>query len=201
MRARFIAENVCLSSHKLDMADALHATVKLEELKTKLRVDGHLYKPNHADADSLLRAWNDPTMAELVPECAFVVRFTQIKTTKSHIQGAGRARRDNAKVFYFDNSPEEEQEKAALLDEVARDGTLALSMEERLRRIRVDDRAVPGLYPFGTASGEDPDPSGEVNLYNAENIFTNYCCQVLGQSIDVQESLFKIDSQLVRTCD
>ena len=136
-----------------------------------------------------------------VPECAFVVRYTQIKTTRSHIQGSGRARRDNAKVFYFDNSPEEEQEKAALLDEVARDGTLALSMEERLRRIRVDDRAVPGLYPFGTASGEGPDPSGEVNLYNAENIFTNYCCQVLGQSIDVQESLFKIDSQLVRTCD
>ena len=132
-----------------------------------------------------------------VPECAFVVRFTQIKTTKSHIQGAGRARRDNAKVFYFDNSPEEEQEKAALLDEIARDSTLALSVEERLRRIRVDDRAVPDLYPYGVAAGEDP--SGEVNLYNAEGIFTNYCCQVLGQSINVQESLFKIDSQLVRT--
>ena len=53
-----------------------------------------------------------------VPDCAFVVRFTQIKTTKSHIQGAGRARRDNAKVFYFDNDPDEEQEKATLLDEV-----------------------------------------------------------------------------------
>jgi len=134
-----------------------------------------------------------------VPECAFVVRYTHTKTTKSHLQGSGRARRDNAKVFYFDNSPEEEQDKAALLDEVARDGTLALSMEERLRCIRFDDRAVPGLYPFGVASGEDP--SGEVNLYNAENILTNYCCQVLCQSINVKESLFKIDSQLVRTCD
>ena len=72
-------------------------------------------------------------------------------------------------------------------------------MEERLRCIRFDDRAVPGLYPFGVASGEDP--SGEVNLYNAENILTNYCCQVLCQSINVKESLFKIDSQLVRTCD
>ena len=132
-----------------------------------------------------------------VPECAFVIRFTQIKTTKSHIQGSGRARRDNAKVFYFDNSPEEEQEKAALLDEVARDSTLALSMEERLRRICIDDRAVPDLYPFGVTSGEEP--AGEVNLYNAEAIFTNYCCQVLGQSINVQESLFTIDSQLVRT--
>ena len=43
-----------------------NATLKLEELKSKLR-DGRLHQPNHADADVLLRAWDDPTVRELVP--------------------------------------------------------------------------------------------------------------------------------------
>lgn len=29
--------------------------------------DGRLHQPNHADADVLLRAWADPTVAALVP--------------------------------------------------------------------------------------------------------------------------------------
>ena len=49
------------------LGDAFCTTVKLEELKTKLREGGRLNQPNHADADVLLRAWADPTVAALVP--------------------------------------------------------------------------------------------------------------------------------------
>ena len=53
-----------------ELGDTFHATVKLEELKTKLR-EGRLRQPNHADADVLLRACDelssDTTEAALVP--------------------------------------------------------------------------------------------------------------------------------------
>jgi|TARA_B110001469_G_scaffold125462_1_gene140936 hypothetical protein len=49
-----------------ELGDTFHATVKLEELKTKLR-EGRLRQPNHADADVLLRACTDTTVAALVP--------------------------------------------------------------------------------------------------------------------------------------
>ena len=41
-----------------------------------------------------------------VSDCAFVVRFSGFDTTKSHIQGSGRARRPGAKVYYFENDPD-----------------------------------------------------------------------------------------------
>ena len=49
-----------------ELGDTFHATVKLEELKTKLR-EGRLRQPNHADADVLLRVCTDPTVLALVP--------------------------------------------------------------------------------------------------------------------------------------
>jgi ERCC4-related helicase len=50
-----------------------------------------------------------------VSDCEFVVRYNRFSTTKSHIQGAGRARFEGAKVFYFENDPDMEQEKADML--------------------------------------------------------------------------------------
>jgi hypothetical protein len=41
-----------------------------------------------------------------VADCAFVVRYSKFATTKSHVQGAGRARRPDAKIFYFLNDAE-----------------------------------------------------------------------------------------------
>lgn len=38
-----------------------------------------------------------------VSDCSFVVRFSHFATTRSHIQGAGRARRRGAEIFYFMN--------------------------------------------------------------------------------------------------
>ena len=50
-----------------------------------------------------------------VSECAFVVRFTCVTTTKAHIQGAGRARKENCRIFYFENDPLVERQKEASL--------------------------------------------------------------------------------------
>ncbi|KAL7551335.1 hypothetical protein ACHAWF_014528 [Thalassiosira exigua] len=38
-----------------------------------------------------------------VSDCGFVIRYTSIDTTKAHIQGSGRARHEDAVVYYFDN--------------------------------------------------------------------------------------------------
>ena len=69
-----------------------------------------------------------------VPDCAFVVRFDEFATTKSHIQGAGRARHPAAVVFYFCNSPDLEAARAATMSRVARDPALGLAASERPSR-------------------------------------------------------------------
>ncbi len=65
-----------------------------------------------------------------VPECSFVVRYSNFDTTKSHIQGSGRARNAESKVFYFENHPELEQRKAQHMEQVARDRRLAPTAEQ-----------------------------------------------------------------------
>ncbi|OLP92574.1 putative ATP-dependent RNA helicase DHX58 [Symbiodinium microadriaticum] len=44
-----------------------------------------------------------------VPSCNVVIRYDAFQTTKSHIQGAGRARKKDARIFYFENDWEEEE--------------------------------------------------------------------------------------------
>ena len=46
-----------------------------------------------------------------VAECGFVVRDTYVATTKTHVQGSGRARRPDSVVYYFENDPYREQER------------------------------------------------------------------------------------------
>ena len=55
-----------------------------------------------------------------VSSCDVVVRFNTVRTTKAHIQGAGRARALQAKVHYFCNDPEDNVRKAELMQNVAR---------------------------------------------------------------------------------
>eukprot|EP00435_Cladocopium_sp_Y103_P038848 s1316_g10.t1 len=43
-----------------------------------------------------------------VASCNAVIRYHSFHTTKSHIQGAGRARKASAKIFYFENDWKEE---------------------------------------------------------------------------------------------
>ena len=74
-----------------------------------------------------------------VPECEFVVRFDSFSTTKSHIQGSGRARCDAAKIFYFENDPLLECSKADTMESIGQNRNLNLSakeLEKSLQEIR-----------------------------------------------------------------
>jgi len=126
-----------------------------------------------------------------VSDCAFVIRFNKFNTTKSHIQGSGRARRADAEIYYFDNHPGEEEDKARRLNEVAKDKELQLSEKEREnRRLQDKSKVRPGIYPF------NPEGSSEVNFFNCLQIVYEYCAKTLGQSIN-HEDLFTYEEEVV----
>ncbi|CAJ1441340.1 unnamed protein product [Effrenium voratum] len=116
-----------------------------------------------------------------VSDCAFVVRFNQFTTTKSHIQGSGRARKAGAEVYYFDNNPGVEEEKAKLLTRVAKDQSLQLSAAELEERRLKSTKAKPGVYPFYPLGGS------EVNFFNGLQIVYEYCAKTMGQSINPED--------------
>ena len=117
-----------------------------------------------------------------VPDCAFVVRFSEFDTAKSHIQGAGRARQEAAHIFYFDNSIPDAQAQAKKLAECAQDTSLQLSVEERLERIEL--RRVAGIYPYTPVGG-----TAEVTIYNAPDIVQSYFRCVHGHSVDLEGAM------------
>jgi len=51
-----------------------------------------------------------------VADCKVVVRFDFFSSVRSHIQGAGRARHKDAKIFYFEQEPDVEEQKAKLIN-------------------------------------------------------------------------------------
>jgi len=86
-----------------------------------------------------------------VADCEFVIRYNQFGTTKSHIQGSGRARARDPKLFYFENDGASEEVKANFLCNTARNDALALSLQARA--VHHDSISQPGtqsdnLYPF-----------------------------------------------------
>jgi len=130
-----------------------------------------------------------------VSDCAFVIRFNRFSTTKSHIQGAGRARRSDAKIFYFDNDPHEEEGRARLLAVVAKDDSLRLTEAERSERRQEATFAVEGVYPFYPPNAGT---KAEVNLYNCLQMVYEYCAKTMGQSLN-PEDLFTYDEKVI--CD
>jgi endoribonuclease Dicer len=108
-----------------------------------------------------------------VADCSFVVRFSRFGTTRSHIQGSGRGRARDTEFYYFENDGEDEQGKAALLNDVARDEALALS--PAMRAAHPESTAASAaltsteaFYPF------QPQGEGMVNLSNATKILLEY---------------------------
>merc|ERR1712072_653732 len=84
-----------------------------------------------------------------VPDCAFVVRFDKFDTSKSYIQGSGRARLENAEVYYLCNDPALEQERAEQMLDVASSTECGLTEEERAEsHAQLAARQVPGVHPF-----------------------------------------------------
>lgn len=111
-----------------------------------------------------------------VTATAFVVRFSEIATTKSHVQGAGRARQQNAKVFYLENDPHKEVAKARVMRDVAASpgqGGAGSAAFTRPWNVRIE-----GRHPFAV-EGSDV----EVNLGNAEGILRSYLTPFVPQRL------------------
>jgi len=119
-----------------------------------------------------------------VSDCQFVIRYSKFHTTKSHVQGAGRARHAEAEVVYFENEPHEELAKAEKMAQCAQDWSLSLSEAERHERVKV--RVIDGFYPYRHATADGV--GGTVNIYNSVQIFLNYCGKVLGQSLNLTDT-------------
>jgi hypothetical protein len=124
-----------------------------------------------------------------VADCSFVVRFSRFGTTKSHIQGSGRGRAKDAEFYYFENDGEDEQAKAALLNDVARDEALALSPAMRAAHPEstaasaalTTSTSTEAFYPF------QPQGEGMVNLSNATKILLEYCAAVMRHAISAKD--------------
>jgi hypothetical protein len=102
------------------------------------------------------------------------------RTTKSHIQGSGRARYDNADIFYFENRIEKEKRNAEEMQRVARDETLKITKEE------IEESLIKDA--FLKASGKDkypfrhPQSNALLDHSNCIPLFHEYIQKVMKQS-------------------
>jgi endoribonuclease Dicer len=124
-----------------------------------------------------------------VADCAFVVRYSIMRTTKAHIQGAGRARHPNAMIFYFENDAILEKQKEAHMRSVAKNQALSLKEEDLQESVRRMSITIKKRHPFPFTSSQDG--SGEVNVFNCKQIFFRYCSIVLCASISPEEHLYE----------
>lgn len=109
-----------------------------------------------------------------VPDCGLVIRFDKFDTSKNHIQGSGRARLDNADVYYLCNDPVIEQERAKQMLEVASSSEYGLTQQERAKlHAHQFAKDIPGVHPF--LGPEDRETgSAELNFFNALPIVYTY---------------------------
>ena len=158
-------------------------------------------------AISLLAATNALEEGIDVSACSFVIRYDSVSTTKSHIQGSGRGRSEDAQVFYFVNDPTIECSKAARLDAVAKDTALNTSKTElhaqlssATGRSATSRSLVNHPYCPSPASGGQA-LSGEVNFFNCISIFYEYVQVVMQQSFDPESTLFDIQTEQITSTE
>jgi len=101
-----------------------------------------------------------------VSACQVVIRFSSFNVSKSHIQGSGRARALNSRIFYFENNPSEEIVKANSMFAVARNPKLSLSPGEMKAGRRHHD--IEDVHPFFTDLG------AKVDIFNATEMVCTY---------------------------
>ncbi|CAE8729462.1 unnamed protein product, partial [Polarella glacialis] len=101
------------------LADSINKQVHAEGM----RAEGIYSGMAKADQDAAMKGFREGRTHVLVatdvllegvdvPDCEWIVRFNDFHTTKSHVQGSGRARSENAEVYYFENDPETETDRA-----------------------------------------------------------------------------------------
>jgi len=70
--------------------------------------------------------------------CRFVVRFDYFSTVRSHIQGSGRVRTTDAKIYYFEQDPEKEIKKADLVVRTAKGEATELEIEQQIAETTIE---------------------------------------------------------------
>eukprot|EP00927_Polykrikos_kofoidii_P043094 TRINITY_DN37155_c0_g2_i1.p1 TRINITY_DN37155_c0_g2~~TRINITY_DN37155_c0_g2_i1.p1 ORF type:complete len:939 (-),score=160.30 TRINITY_DN37155_c0_g2_i1:143-2959(-) len=108
-----------------------------------------------------------------VPDCNIVVRFDRFNTVRAHIQGVGRARKDDAVILYFDNDCAAEEASAQRVQEAARaSGTssVARPMADRSSR---GNTTLRFSIPF-----KHPDTEAELNIDNCVKLLHEYVAVV-----------------------
>eukprot|EP00439_Symbiodinium_sp_Y106_P031791 s709_g3.t2 len=114
-----------------------------------------------------------------VADCSFVVRFSRFHTTRNHIQGVGRARASEAKVYYFENDPLEECSKEEMMYDVAAEPDVIPSMSSALPPHR---RVWEGLHPYII-----PESLAEVNVKNATSILSEYVATTTSGKVELKK--------------
>jgi len=138
-----------------------------------------------------------------VPECSFIVRYDSMATTKSHIQGSGRARCEKADIFYFQNDPQLECSRYEALEAVAKDKNLNLSQSELVERLEAN--RCPQFHPedmfaypyFLTGTANQQNSSAQVNFFNCISILYKYVQVVMHQSFNPEVSLFETATEII----
>lgn len=122
-----------------------------------------------------------------VAACTFVVRFSSFHTTRSHIQGVGRARRKQSFVYYFNNDVESECQRAKLMHEVAHNAG-----DPQRSKCSQNREMIPGIHPYIVLQ-----TNAEVNFKNASTILQRYVSKVTGDGASVKSLMNGSNSLIV----
>lgn len=181
--------NKCLSAAQRGGCDVRSVSGQTSDKQVKAEMDSlHGLRTRLLVCTSMLEEGID------VADCAFVVRFNVFNTTKSHIQGSGRARRHDAEVYYFDNDIAVEKEKHRQLTAVARDSSLSLTNTQMDLWRDFEMRSVPGIYPYHPGDSRGPAFGGTVvNLSNCLNIVYVYCAKIMKHLSFNPENIYVIN--------
>eukprot|EP00906_Rhabdomonas_costata_P003335 RCo005099 len=161
-------------------------------MKDSVRLS-HLDKFNKGEVQ-LLVSTNALEEGIDIRACSFIIRYDKFNTTRSHIQGSGRARAPNAVIYYFENDPVTEKARADALREVAQDPELALSEHEMEHRTAEYNATFHSEFH----PRRHPESCACLDAINCLTLFYEYCQKVLGQSFKPEEELFAWGTQQVR---
>jgi len=129
-----------------------------------------------AEALRILVATNAIEEGIDIPKLSFVVVFNSLKTTKSWIQSAGRARLPDSKVYVFENEPNEEEKKNAAMQHVARNNILMPEMNSKVESVKAPK------YDLG---------AGKLTIWNSPQIVIKFCQKALKRSFDPEKYLYE----------
>jgi len=133
-----------------------------------------------------------------VQDCRIVIRFDVFHNVKSHVQGAGRARHPDARIYYFENDPEVAKEDAARMQETARAPRDPSSGE-------ASDALVPEPVAYGSSVSEPfpfehPNTEAQLTASNCLSILYEYVQRVLKESVQ-PDQLFQCCENSEEECD